>query len=165
MRLVLILFISFLITFNCGVENGWKEIKVFKTSIKTVEKKLGSSEVNLLGPAYNTDEALVQVEYSEGNCVNLKSGLGRYSLEKDVVIRYSVHLTKVIYVRDLKRKKHQYEKIEDPHQPDYIFYTSFEKGITITTWFDESEREVVGRIDYFPTKEQYEKHRCQTENN
>jgi hypothetical protein len=155
MRKIILTLILILLLYSqqFEVEKGWKEIKVFQTNRTQIENILGKPEKEDYEVTYQTNDNWIKVIYSNEPCSDVKTKKGRNNFEKDTVIEYEVFFYKDIEISDLKFDKDKYERFQDPHLLNLIYYDNVIKGITITA-FNTGEIERVSYITYLPTKEQ-----------
>lgn len=156
-------YIGFRVGKKDKIENGWKGILVLQTTRDEVEKILGKPAVEDGKITYQTDDALVHIDYSSSPCSNTKSYRGNYKMPQNTVIRYKVYLKKEIKLSVFEWQSDLYEKYEDKHSLRYIYYSNRKNGIIITTVKLKEEPEIVEAIEFEPTKEQNAIYRCENE--
>ncbi len=114
------------------IEDGWKGIKPLETNKTKVDKLLGKPEIDDNGYYnYRTDEAFIQVNYSENPCSKDNYGRGKYTVAKDTVLSYWVHLKEGIKLSEFNFDREKYYKdTSGDLKSSYDFYND-EDGIGI----------------------------------
>lgn len=93
----ILLFIMFLnLIVSCDtIEDGWKGIKPLKTDKISVNKLLGTPEIDDNEyHRYTSDEAFVRVNYSTAPCKDNQYKRGEYNIAQDTVLDYYVVIKK-----------------------------------------------------------------------
>jgi len=144
-----------------SIEDGWKGIKVFKTTRAIVEKLLGepSPESGKVFTIYPHPEAHVSVIYSNSRCSAVPNA-ATYDLEKGTVLEYMVNLRTPIPLADLKWKKDDYGGGPDKHRLGLHHYTNTDGSVWITTRMIDG-KELVQGYWFNNTLEQRKSHSCE----
>ena len=115
---------SLIFVSNWKLEDGWKGIKVFETSRKEVEKRLGKpSEEDSGEVRYETDEALFLVLYSGEPCrqpytpptdyvIKTSVLVEGFNVQKNTVLQYSVIPKKELRLNDFEWDRKLYDRFE-----------------------------------------------------
>ena len=158
--LILMLFLNSFILCN-PIESGWKGIRPLKTDKTTVDKLLGTPEVDDNGyQRYSTNEVFVRVNYSTAPCKDDKMGRGEYNVAKDTVLDYYVNIKKAVKLSEIKFDREKYITEKDEHMEEAVHYINMENGIRISTHIQEGV-EYVGQITFFsPNKQDAKAFRC-----
>jgi hypothetical protein len=98
------LFSSVALGQNWKIEDGWKNIKVFKTDRSEVEKLLGNPvEINKRETTYKNGNVLIRIYYSAEKCCDPEYYGCGYNIPKDTVFSYEViYSAEVILKQNVK---------------------------------------------------------------
>jgi hypothetical protein len=158
--LILIMFTNILGFNSDSIENGWKDIKPFKTNKATVHKLLGTPKVDDNGyEIYNLPDVFVRVNYTTKPCVPNNYGRGEYKVPKNMVLDYSFGLKKKIKITDLKFKRDKYKKVRDTELPNLVHYYGIGLGVDIDSSIEDNI-EYVSRFWFRPNIEQNKELKC-----
>lgn len=135
-----------------------KYLKV-KPTISTredVERLYGKEPVKHFYALYETKDAIIEIEYSEGDCDtdDYKWSVPKWVV-KEVDIFFKDH-TK-IRINDVIEKRSSFTKRQEGDVLNHIYYSNSDRSIVVI--YDKQSKIVEGII-LLPTKEQIECHRC-----
>ena|SRR5258708_29591156 len=116
--------------FSQKVEDGWKGLLPFKSTKEDVEKVLGKGKQKpdawqLKRYKYDTDEAVVDVEYAELSCDEKTDPYDRFDVPSDTVIRYRVQLKKMLPISELSFETIRFAHVPSHTGVDSQFYFSY----------------------------------------
>ena len=132
---------------------GWRGLVPLKATRRDVEGLLGSPK-SPGGSSFETDGQFISVEYSDGPCE--KGWPYGWSVDKDTVTGIWVAVGKRILLADLKLDEKKYQKSQDSHIQNRVYYIDYDQGVAIMV--DDFTTEVIG-FNYLPTSSE-EKLRC-----
>ena len=143
------------------IADGWKGIKVFKSTRADVEKAVGRKPTEKDGfrSTFVTDAAIVHVLFSgepcsseepyTGSLIVKTSTLARaFNLPLDTVIKYEVYLKDSPLLTDLKLGKRPFRREVNAHMPQFVDYIADESEIVITTVALRDEPETLRSIRF-----------------
>jgi hypothetical protein len=143
-----------------SIENGWKGIKPLKTDKASVDKLLGTPEIDTDGfQGYTKDNIYVRINYSSTPCINTYFGRGEYNIAKDTVLNYEVVIKRVMKISELEFNHEKYLKDTSGDLANFVSYIDSEDGIIITVYVQEGT-EYVKTISFSPTKQDSETFKC-----
>jgi hypothetical protein len=148
---------------DCPIENGWKGIKVFKSTRSEVERLYGKPAEESGEAIYRTEDGVIRVIYSSDKCKKASFGRGDFNVPPDTVLEYDVFLKKSIPLSELKWNKIDYERFEDPHILGLIHYGNLKAGIRFTTGLQDDKTEAVGTFSFEGTVEQVNRYQCKAD--
>ncbi len=90
---------------------------------------------------YDSECERVNVLYSKGICE--LSGVERWKVPKDTVIRLEVAPAAKLFVKDLKLDPNRYVRQPESHPANWVEYRSVEDGIRVRAMLDEKEEQVL----------------------
>lgn len=133
---------------------GWRGIVPLHSTRTDVEQLLGRS-TDSCKCLYRTEHEIVHIQYSDYSCKDNSQG---WDVPLDTVLLINVIPRTGVRLAELKIDLTKYQKTEDTHLPGRSYYTNDEEGIFIlVTGTDE----LVGSINYQPTRGDQNKFRCQ----
>jgi hypothetical protein len=160
MHIILLLLSLNLATFGQSIENGWKGIRPLQTNKTTVDRILGTPEIEDDGyHGYKTAEAFIRVNYSSSPCESNPAGRGKYAIPTNTVLDYDVILNKEIRLSEFRFNRQKYRRIADGDVINFVYYYDEEDGIMLTARIQE-ETEYVRKIDFRPASSEIEKYKC-----
>lgn len=128
--------------------NSWHDLVPLHSTRQDVERKLGKPDWSHgFTYIYKTDKERVDVLYSAGCCE--LSGVERWNVPADAVIRIVVAPTGKVFVRDLHLDK-KYVRIKEAHPENWLMYWDTERGVMIHSAVNKGREEVM-TITYQPT--------------
>ncbi len=127
---------------------GWRGIVPLRSTRQGVEKIIGSPRTPG-GSSYETRDASVFVEYSDGPCE--KGWPFGWNVARDTVVMLTVSPKNKTLLADLKFDQMKYEKSHESHLSNMVHYTDHAEGIDIQA---DEDRGIVISINYIPTAAQ-----------
>jgi hypothetical protein len=118
-----------------------RTVKPLKATRVEVEHLLGKPQKTSDSQSvYVTDANRVDILYSVGPC--LASGVERWNVEKDVVIRVDIRPSSGLRVKDLKLDRRKYFRARESHPNNWFSYLNKDDGIRIETILSGKVEEV-----------------------
>jgi hypothetical protein len=151
-----IILVSFclVLTLLAQQEKGWHGIVPLHSSRTDVEKLLGPS-ADSCRCLYKTEHEIIHIQYSDYSCEDDSRG---WDVPLDTVLLINVSPKTEVRLADLKLDLTKYQKTDNKFSPGMSFYTHEDGSIfIIVTGTDE----LVGSINYQPTKNDEKSCRCQ----
>lgn len=141
-----------------SLEDGWLGILPLVSTKEDVEKKLGKPKTDENGyHGYRFDGGFIQVNYSTAPCKENQYNRGKYNIESDTVLDYTVNIHEGVRLSALTFDREAYRKQESSHGGK--LYVRRDNSIWITA-FIEGGQEYVARLDFRAGNLQSAKHRC-----
>lgn len=141
-----------------SLEDGWLGILPLMTTKEDVEKKLGKPKIDENGyHGYRFEGGFIQVNYSTAPCKANPYNRGKYNIESDTVLDYTVNLHDGVRLSELKFDREAYRKEESTHGGN--LYIRRDNSIWITT-FTEGGQEYAVRLDFRAGNLESAKWRC-----
>lgn len=125
---------------------GWKGLVPLRSMRRDVEALLGPPESSG-GSSYQTNEARIYVEYSDGPCE--KGWPYGWNVDKDTLVSITVSAKHPVWLSELNLDQNKYVKSRGTHISSRIFYVNYSEGITVEA--DEFSGKV-GSFTYHPTR-------------
>lgn len=126
----------------------WHGLLPLQSTRADVERVLGKPRKTLDSTyVYVTDADRIDVLYSAGPCE--ASGVERWKVPKDVIIRIDVRPKRTLRVKDLGLDKKRYIRARESHPNNWFSYWNKEDGIRIET-IRSGKVEEVNSITYGP---------------
>jgi hypothetical protein len=114
------------------VATGWCELLPLHSTRADVERIFGAPKMSHDSTKiYETKDERVDVLYSAGPCK--LSGVERWNVPEDVVIKIEVSPRKNILVQDLHLDPNKYIRFQLSHPENWVQYRNKEDGITVHT--------------------------------
>lgn len=86
----------------------------------------------------------VDVLYSKGECE--LSGVERWKVPKDVVVKLVVASRDILFVKQLNRELNRYSRQQESHPPNWVEYRSAEDGIRVLAMLDKRGKGIARNI-------------------
>lgn len=102
-------------------------------------------------------EALIHFTFAGNTCSN--NGPGQFKVAKNTVLWYTVHLVKGIPLSDLEWNMALYERFEDPHLMNLVYYNNKTDGVRLVA-NRKNEIEKIEEISYTGSKRMSSKLIC-----
>ena len=146
-------------TVSCQkLEDGWKGIQPLKTRKSAVEKMFGKPDIDDNGyHGYRFDGGFIQVNYSTAPCKENQYNRGKYNIESEIVLDYTVNLHNGIRLSELKFDREAYRKEESSQGSN--LYVRRDNSIWITTFLERGQEYAV-RIDFRAGNLESAKRKC-----
>lgn len=141
-KVISILVYVFLVTLSYQMQ-GWRGIVPLHSTREDVERLIGSP-MKPNGITYDLKNERVNITYSDGGCA--KGQPSEWNVPYGTVIGITVYPQTRLLLSDLHMDLDGFEKFVNPHNPDLIYYSNKEKGISVGT---RSNGEVIS-TQYFP---------------
>lgn len=143
-----------------AIEKGWKGIKPLQTNKATVDKLLGTPEINDNGyQNYKTDDAFVQVNYSTAPCEENQYKRGEYNIAQNTVLDYTVRLKERILLSEFNFKRDDYTKDTSGCLLSSADYRNEDNSISIGVYIQEGT-EYVTDIRFRESNKNIEAFKC-----
>jgi len=131
--------------------NVWRDLVPLHSTRVDVERMFGSSKMSHgFNYIYQGDNERVDVLYSAGPCK--LSGVERWNVPVDTVIKVMVTPKMTLLVRDLRPDAGKYSRTQDVHPENWVHYWNLEDGITIDALLNDGCEEVIS-VTYQPSRE------------
>jgi len=128
--------------------NSWHDLVPLHSTRQDIDRKLGKPDWSHgFTYIYKTAKERVDVLYSAGCCE--LSGVERWNVPADTVIRIEVAPTKKVFVTDLHLDQ-KYVRINEAHPENWVMYWDTERGIMVHAAVNKGREEVM-TITYQPT--------------
>jgi hypothetical protein len=128
--------------------NAWRGLIPLHSTRADVERVLGKPKWSHGSTfIHETECERVDVIYSKGACE--PSGMTRWNVPADVVIKLEVAPRNKILVKDLKFDLNRYLRNQESHPENWVLYRSVEDGIRLRAILDEKD-ETVMVVTYEP---------------
>jgi hypothetical protein len=114
------------------IANGWCDLVPLHSTRADVERLFGAPKMSHDSTKiYETKDERVDVLYSAGLCK--LSGVERWNVPEDVVIKIEVTPRKNILIQDLHLDPNKYIRFQLSHPENWVQYRNKENGITVHT--------------------------------
>ena len=127
-------------SYQDSAPKGWRGLLPLRSTRRDVETLLGSPQTTG-GSSYETEDASIFVEYSDGPCE--KGWPYGWNVNKDTVVRITVSPKNTVRLADLNLDEKKYVMSRDSHINTKVHYVNHNDGIAIE--FDE----IAGRVRSF----------------
>ena len=167
MKIITIFFLFFSLIFLQGqkIEDGYKGIKVFKTSRAEVEKLLGKpTKKDGRKISYETSDAFIRIHYSGETCGDPAYYGKGYNIPQNTVFSYEVNFKKKKYLSELNWDKDSYEVEKDQHMKTQFYYYNGRAGVLVRSKRSDlrnESSEYIINIRWIGTKKQDLKYKCE----
>jgi hypothetical protein len=122
--------------------NAWRGIIPLHSTRADVERLLGNHKWSHGATfIYESESERVDVVYSKGVCK--LSGVERWRVPEDVVIKLEVASRSNMFVRDLKLDPRRYIRQEESHPENWVEYRSVDDGIRVKAMLDGKEEKIL----------------------
>jgi hypothetical protein len=128
--------------------NSWRGLVPLRSSRRDVETLLGNPKTQRGSTyVYETKEDVVDILYSTGPCK--LSGVERWNVPADIVIRIDVRPRATMLIQDLKLDPKRYPRLPEAHPENWTLYKNDEDGLMVETILTGKVEEVY-TITYWP---------------